>query len=62
MPNCTFHIVDAFTAVPFTGNPYAVVILNSPTTMTRYSDFVAANDWIVSNAKALRKIQQQASL
>ena len=25
MPNCTFHIVDAFTAVPFTGNPCAVV-------------------------------------
>lgn len=22
MPNCTFHIVDAFTAVPFTGNPW----------------------------------------
>ena len=25
MPNCTFHIVDAFTAEPFTGNPCAVV-------------------------------------
>lgn len=49
-------------AAEIAGNPYAVVILNSPTTMTRYSDFVAANDWIVSNAKALRKIQQQASL
>ena len=25
MPNCTFHIVDAFTVEPFTGNPCAVV-------------------------------------
>ena len=25
MPNCTFHIVDAFTTTPFTGNPCAVV-------------------------------------
>ena len=24
MPNCTFHIVDAFAAVRFTGNPSAV--------------------------------------
>lgn len=25
MPNCTFHIVDAFTATPLAGNPCAVV-------------------------------------
>ena len=25
MPSCTFHIVDAFTVTPFTGNPCAVV-------------------------------------